>query len=305
MYQLLAALLIVPLLLSSSSKAIQSAVSYELNGGRFGDNLRSLTQAYWESYKHNLPFFYVPFPGSEELMLHELLKPLTPEVKAQYRGIIKIEEYQQLLTPHRENILYITTYFCKTDIDWNNREFLDKVKQLLTPLKPIALPDGIDDAIVLHVRRGGGFHVDTAQLFFIAPGHFPDITYFARALDHLLPQLQGKQIVYMFTDDPNPPAIAQQLLRQLRPETAERVDLRYRTHDNFHDRHVLEDFVAMQHARYLIRPISNFSEYAELLGNTVCTVFPARHRSGRPYGIVESAVFLYKDRPAEVILLLH
>lgn len=305
MHHLLAIVFILLVSLSSSSKAIPSAVSYELNGGRFGDNLRSLTQAYWESYKHNIPLLYVPFPGSDELMLHELVQELTPEVQNQYRSIVKIEENQQLLTPYPENVLYFTTYFCKTDIDWNNQEFLGKVKQLLTPLRSIALPDDIDNSIVLHVRRGGGFPVDTPQLFYIAPGHFPDITYFARVLDHLLLQLQGKQIVYMFTDDPNPPAIARQLLSLLRPETAERIDLRYRAHDNFHDRHVLEDFVAIQHARYLIRPISNFSEYAELLGNTICTIFPARHRSGRPYGIVESAVFLYKDRPAEVVSLLQ
>lgn len=295
-------LMLVPIF--SVAEPIVSAISYELNGGRFGDNLRSFTQAYWECYKHNLPFLYVPFPGSEELVLHTQFQELTPEVQNSYREVRKIHEGQPLIVTNRANTLYITTYFCRTDIDWNNREFLDKVKQLLTPLKPIAVPEGIDDAIVLHVRRGGGWPVDNERLFYIAPDHFPDVSYFARALDHLLPQLEGKQLVYMFTDDPNPSAVAQQMVNCMRPETAARIELRFRARDNFHDRHVLEDFVAIQHARYLIRPVSNFSEYAELLGNTVCTIFPARRRSGHPYGIVESAVFLYKDRPADVVLLL-
>src|ERR1700722_18952018 len=74
-----------------------SAVSYELNGGRFGDNLRSFTQAYWECYKHDLPFLYVPFPGSEELVLHTQFKELTPEVQNSYREVRKIHEGQPLI----------------------------------------------------------------------------------------------------------------------------------------------------------------------------------------------------------------
>lgn len=279
------------------------AVSYELNGGRLGDNIRSFTQAYWESYKHDLPLLYVPFPGSEALMMHEQFEQLTAETRARYGSICVIGERCPVIITDTKNTLYITTYFCKTDIDWTDRIFVEQVKQLFLPREPQMLPEGIENGIGLHIRRGGGFHVDTPRVIWSEPAHFPELDYFARALDYLLTQLEGRYKVFMFTDDPNPAALAHLLCNQLKPETAARVELRYRDQGNFHDRNVIEDFVALQHTRYIIRPISNFSEYAFLLGNHECSVVPTRFRPGTPYGIVESAVFIYKDRPADFVLL--
>jgi|GEM_PF-4049757 len=279
------------------------AVSYELNGGRFGDNIRSFTQAYWESYKHHLPLLYVPFPGSESLMLHVQFEELTSAVKARYARVHKIGERCPVNITDTKDTLYILTYFSKTDIDWTDQEFVEQVRQLFTPRDQIMLPEDIENAIGLHIRRGGGFPGDNNRALYTEPAHFPEVVYFARALSYLLTQLEGNYKVFIFTDDPNPAAIAQELYHQLDPITAARVELHYRARDNFHDRHVIEDFVALQHTRYMIRPISNFSEYAYLLGNHECSVIPSRFRPGTPYGIVESAVFLYKDRPADFVLL--
>ena len=184
------------------------------------------------------------------------------------------------------------------------KDFVEQVKRLLSPREVLPVFDGIENGIALHVRRGGGFYVDTSSVIRAEPAHFPSLIYFARSLDHLVSQLEGRQLVFMFTDDPNPQPLAQQLFNELLPETAQRVEIRYRGQNNFHDRNVLEDFMGMRSARYLIRPISNFSEYAELLGHHTCVVIPARHRPGNPFGIIEAAVFLYKDRPADMVMLL-
>lgn len=281
-----------------------SAVSYELNGGRFGDNIRSFTQAYWEAYKHDLPFLYVPFPGSEQLVLHTDCVQLTPELKASYGEVKKIHEHERMGTPQKEGILYITTYFCRTDINWKDQQFVVQMQRLLSPQMPINLYEGIENGIALHVRRGGGFHVDTNYVIRAEPAHFPSLAYFARSLDYLVAQLEGQQQVFLFTDDSNPKLVAQQLFNELSSQTAARVVINYRGHNNFHDRNVIEDFMALRSARYLIRPISNFSEYAQLLGNHACVVIPGRHRPGNPYGIIEAAIFLYKDRPADMVMLL-
>lgn len=281
-----------------------SSISYELNGGRFGDNIRSFTQAYWEAYKHNLPLLYVPFPDSNKLILHTQFAELTPEVKAQYREVKKVQENQRLTVTSGEDTLYLTTYFCRTDINWKDPEFVKQVQWLLSPQEPIAHYEGIEQGIAVHVRRGGGFHVDTNAVIRAEPAHFPNLTYFARSLDHLIAQLEGRQTIFLFTDDQNPQTVAQQLFNELAPETAQRVEIRYRGQHNAHDRNVIDDFMALRSARYLIRPISNFSEYAELLGNHECVVIPARHRPGHPYGIIEAAIFLYKDRPADMVMLL-
>src|SRR5581483_4103322 len=50
---------------------VTSAVTYELNSGRLGDNLLTYGIARWISYKYGLPFLYVPFEYSEYLRLHE------------------------------------------------------------------------------------------------------------------------------------------------------------------------------------------------------------------------------------------
>lgn len=292
------------LTIASACYAIPSAVSYELNGGRFGDNIRSFTQCLWESYSHNLTLLYVPFPGSEQLQLHTEFQTLTPEEHAQYKQIKKIHEGERLIVSSGEDTLYITTYFCRTNIDWKDADFVNRVRFLLSPRQPIGLPDGIENSIALHIRRGGGFHVDTESVIRAEPAHFPALTYYARCLDYLISTLEGHQVLFLCTDDPNPRAIAERLLAELAPETAARVEIRFRGAGNFHDRNVIEDFMMLQHARYLIRPISNFSEYAELLGHHVCTVLPARHRPGRPFGIIEAAVFMYKDKPAEMVMLL-
>ncbi len=296
--------LLSTLALTSLCNAIPSAVSYELNGGRFGDNIRSFTQCLWESYTHNLPLLYVPFPGSEQMQLHTSFQTLTPELQATYQQVKKIHEGERLVVNNNEDTLYVTTYFCRTNIDWKDATFVDHVRFLLSPREPVMLFEGIENIIALHVRRGGGFHVDTEWVIRAEPAHFPALSYYARCLDYLVSTLEGHQTVFMCTDDPNPSAIAQQLFNELAPETATRVEIRFRGAGNFHDRNVIEDFMILRSARYMIRPISNFSEYAELLGHHVCTVLPARHRPGRPFGIIEAAVFMHKDKPAEMVMLL-
>lgn len=46
-----------------------SAITYELNGGRFGDNLLSYSRAKWLSYIYGIPVLYFPFPYADQLAL--------------------------------------------------------------------------------------------------------------------------------------------------------------------------------------------------------------------------------------------
>jgi hypothetical protein len=297
---------LLPTLVTFLCYGTPSAISYELNGGRLGDNIRSFTQSLWEAYTYDLPFLYVPFPGSEQFNLHTHFQMLTPELKTTYQEIKKIGDGERLTLTNREDILYITTYFCRTAINWKDERFVEAVRWLFSPREPIALPEGIENGIALHIRRGGGFCVDTEWVIRAEPAHFPALSYYARCVDYLIAQLDGHHTIFMCTDDPNPKVVAQQLFNELAPETAARVEINFRAQGNFHDRNVLEDFMMLRSAKYLIRPISNLSEYAELLGNHACTVIPTRlrHHCGKPYGIIEEAIFIYKDKPAETIMIV-
>ena len=49
-----------------------AAVSYQFNGGRFGDQLVTYVHARWVAYKFNLPLLYKRFDYSDQLMVDSM-----------------------------------------------------------------------------------------------------------------------------------------------------------------------------------------------------------------------------------------
>src|SRR5438477_11202069 len=63
----------------NNPKTGPSAITWKPNGGRFGDNLVSYCKAKWIAYMFNIELLYLPFPYSDELMIHENEKMYTEE----------------------------------------------------------------------------------------------------------------------------------------------------------------------------------------------------------------------------------
>lgn len=280
----------------------KSAVTYTLNGGRFGDNLKSFIQSYWVAYKHDLSFLYVPFPGSDQLRMHTLLTHTTSEMTSVYKNVITFGRNSVPIITDFKGSLYITTFYCKAGINWHDTVFVQRLKDFIAPVDLLDIPADISTSIALHVRRGGGFSVDTDRARRRRPAHFPHISYYAYALNYLLSCIEGNYIVYLFTDDKDPHTIATEIEQELKLEYRARITLRYRVHDNRHDAHVLDDFFSLRNARYLIRPKSNFSLYAQKLGVHDIAIYPGSVKQGSPWGIVESIFVDYKNERQEILL---
>src|SRR5579863_5779102 len=109
----------------SSSEACNSAITWEPNGGRFGDNLLSYSRAKWLSYQFNIPVLYLPFKYSDQLMLHEQELMYTPEQAQQFDHIVRIPNIKKYHLFSHNNTLYISHWDADVIIDWFDQPFIE------------------------------------------------------------------------------------------------------------------------------------------------------------------------------------
>ncbi len=252
-----------------------SAVTYRLNGGRFGDNLVSYCKAKWLSYKNNIPFVYQPFKHSNHLMLHTFEIERTKKVVKQFNKVIRLPDCEMFHINSYANILYISQWETKVRIDWKDQKFLAMLKKCIVPrvaVKKIKIPSGAV-SIAVHIRTGGGYYVDKIMCCKwprrFAPEHF-----YIDQIKHLAKLFGDVPLyVHIFTDDPHPEKIVKRFKRIF---VNDQISFGYRKKKNRHNRNVIEDFFAMMQFDCLIRPCSNFSRFVERLGNHKVVIFP-RH----------------------------
>jgi len=106
-----------------------SAITWEPNGGRFGDNLLSYSRAKWLSYKFNIPVLYLPFKYSDQLMLHETEAMYTLELAQQFSKIVRIPERTKFQLFSHNNVLYISHWHADVTIDWFDIPFIGDLKK--------------------------------------------------------------------------------------------------------------------------------------------------------------------------------
>jgi hypothetical protein len=281
----------------TSLDAMKHAVTYRLNGGRFGDNLQSLTQALWLSYTHNLRMLFQPFEYSEHLKVHNLCEHFTHTISRSYGQhiVIKGDSKKLTLLDSQSPSLYTTTFIEFPGLDpWSNHDFVEMVRALIAPIQNWNYPPLPADmhTIALHVRRGGNFDTDHTRTN--RPFQFPSTAYYARAVQMLLYHLDGPWYVRLFTDDPNPEKIAHEIMAQCSPVDRDRITIEWRKKGNRHNAHVVEDFFDMMRFEYFVRARSNFSLFVERLGMCKIAIVPARASSGNPWGnVIEATVTLY------------
>lgn len=266
----------------------QPAVTYRFSGGRLGDNLIAYCHGKWISYKYKIPLLYKPFPYSDQLMMHEReLYHYSPELEKYFTRVHIFEEGQKKFpTQLAPDVLYLISYFPEVNeefcagnypyfaVDWQDPVFLQELRSCIAPRTPLTqildLPkDGI--SVAAHVRRGGGY--DSAQEIFGAPLKFPPDSFYIEQISFIAKEFPDTKIyVYIFTDDPNPAAIAQKYQQAVNNP---RVNFACRAQGNTFYSNVLEDFFALQQCDCLIRPESSMSIMAEKLGQHRLVIYPA------------------------------
>lgn len=209
------------------------ALTYKLNGGRFGDNIVSYCKTKWLSYKYKIPLFFKPFGYSECLTMSKLERIIGKDDRKKIKKIIKIFSESELnshLKEAKEDTLFVVvweTFISKEHIYLStirNQKFGSEIKKMLQPLcikQKINLPqDRI--SVAVHVRKGGGFkgdgelysdqYFDTTKL--LVSYRIVEIT---KCLEYIEPKLQGQTETlnpclshdnsgfWMDSDNDNPP----------------------------------------------------------------------------------------------------
>ncbi len=265
----------------------KNCVTYRFSEGRFGDNLLSYIHAKWVAYHHKVQLLYRPFEYSDQLAMHQQEELYGGQENlgsennpACFSRKIVLGSGAKVEAQNGKSVLYIVPYFahCPVEhtqvetsppffhVDYNNEGFKAELKKMIQPLygvKKLEIPkDRI--TVAVHMRKGTRT-LDGPALMFLAPHKEPQDSYYLGQIKRLY-ALFGNQPMYVhiFTDDPYPREFVEKF-QQLLPG----LDIQWgaREEGNKHNLNVLDDFFALLDFDCLIRPDSNFSICAELVGS--------------------------------------
>ncbi|HEV2916852.1 MAG TPA: hypothetical protein VGW78_03835 [Candidatus Babeliales bacterium] len=256
------------------SEAYSSAITWEPNGGRFGDNLLSYSRAKWLSYQFNIPVLYLPFKYSDKLMIHEQEMMYTPEQAQQFDRIVRIPSIKRYQLLSHNNTLYISHWDADVTIDWFDQPFIEDLKKNICPrqqLEKVIIPEHCL-SIAVHVRNGGGFIVDTQQEKERCPLRFVPDEFYIDQIARIADMFPHQNVyVHIFTDHPEPKLLKKKFKAALNNPY---LIFGYRKENNFHNTNVLEDFFSMMDFDCLIRPGSHYSRFVQRLGNNKLVIYP-------------------------------
>ncbi len=191
---------LLPSFIITHNNSIASAITYELNGGRFGDNLLSYSRAKWLSYQYGIPLMLCPFPYVNQLKLYETEQPSCIK---KFDHVVRLASSKDYKFKKNKNTLYISHWKIKVPINWNDPAFVAELKKLIAPrydIKKVSIPEGYL-SIAVHLRKGGMAAVDTAQEQQRCPLRFlPDEFYIAQIERIATMYPDEKLYVYIFTD---------------------------------------------------------------------------------------------------------
>lgn len=250
------------------------AITWQPNGGRFGDDLASYCRTKWLSRELDIPLLCLPFPYSDQLMLHENEELCTAECRQQFSKIVQLIKKPPYVLSKNNNTLYICRWKTEVTIDWFDQSFLIELKKNITPryeIQKIEIPAEVV-SIAAHVRNGGTFAADTPEEKERCPLRFVPEEFFIDQIERLAAMFPADNLyVYIFTDHPEPAKLAKKFTRALNDP---RITFDYRKEDNSHKANVLEDFFSMMDFDCLIRPGSNFTRFVQRLGNNKVVIYP-------------------------------
>ncbi|MFI0435522.1 MAG: hypothetical protein ACH350_07350 [Parachlamydiaceae bacterium] len=278
-------LLFFTLIIQSQNVLADSIITYNLSGGRFGDNLLSYLHAKWLSYSTEIPLHIKIFPYAQDLVLYdrEIIYGSVPYPK----NVLTLGRKYHF-PDFQEETSYVVPYFPEStweyqdpfwsglhlfQVDWKSPTFRKIALEFIAPKSELTLtlPPKNCVSIAIHVREGGNF--DTSQLQFDAPLKRPPLNFYSEAITEVMNFFDEQTLYfYIFTDACSPENIAN-IIRETLPKNHP-IEINYRTEQNHDKINVLEDFFSLFHYDVLIRPYSNFSIIPELLHDYAIVVTP-------------------------------
>lgn len=249
----------------------QSAVSYNLNGGRFGDNIASFVRALWVSYKYQIPLLYIKFPYSEQLYLNENPNFIKNNEPHSFKSTHVIKDLAQEKIELNNDLLYICEWGSKIKVDFTDKDFMILFKQNVSPtISDFSIYlDNNRFNVAVHVRKGGNFLPDNdAKLK--QPLRFPPDEFYIEQIKKIAEIVKQPLHVYIFTDDLQPDSLAKKFSAMCSD-----LNVSFSYKSSTAEEHVVQDFFAMTKFDALVRPESHFSIWCQRLGNHKIVISPA------------------------------
>lgn len=265
----------------------KSAITYNLNGGRFGDNLFSYCKTKWLSYEFGIPLIYKPFQYSKKLKLHKKERVYNRRLPKKFKEIRYVSTSQFRKLKPNARILYIKKWYCNVHADWKDEGFIKKLRKLISPrvaFAGIVLPENCV-TVAVHVRRGGGCRMDTKRVINNQPLRFASDQFYIDQIKRLAAMFKDENLyVHIFTDDHNPQAVVEIFKRAVNIDS---ITYGCRKTGNNHYSYVLEDFFAMMKFDCLIRPKSHYSRFVERLGSNKIIIAPTHVSSSKGRDVID------------------
>jgi len=279
------------------SEEMSSVVTYELNGGRFGDNLSSYCRAFWISYRYNIPLLYKSFKYSDQLSLGNHGIPMSKELANQFKRKRIIPKHDRYDIVKTSGLLYIVGWKSKIPIDWRNKDFMALLKKCIA-LSSLSSEIGVPQnhiSVAVHVRTGGDYAPDK-KILSRQPKRFAPHQFYIDQIKRIRSMFGDKDLyVHVFTDDSKPEVLIKKFKKNIDDE---HIKYGCRQRGNNCHAHVLEDFFAMTKFDCLIRPESLYSIYAERLGNYEVVIYPVRvNPTGRKRELTVREIAIKKRTP--------
>lgn len=247
-----------------------SALTYTFSGGRFGDNLMVYLHAKYLANKYNFKLLYKPFEYSDQLKFHNHEMNYHSQNINKFKHVtLATKDWKVLEQQPSTPTLY--TFEAGWGADYNDPSFKALIADTVKPIKEvprIKLPtDRV--SIALHVRNGGGF--DSQMMKNLMPTKFPPESFYIDAIRQISEYYKNQPLhAHIFTDDPNPTALAKKLKDQ-----TQGIDITFdHAKEVSHTTNIIEDWYNISLCDVLVRPDSSYSWSAEIIGNPHVTVQP-------------------------------
>ena len=289
-------------------------------GSRFGDNLLGYCKAKWIAYKYNLPFYLKVFPHAQELALAQKDSLLSAGIRKGYTQEVHVTR-QKINWLQESRTLYYLSLNTKsiawsiTNTDSLFMQFRQELQELISPVRKPSLPTLPHDmiSVAVHVRKGGGYDrpllsdnpdktepypTGTHYADQIWPLKFPPDTFYIDQIRYLYTYFGNQPLyVYIFTDDKNPPEIVRTFSSAL---SDCQLQFACRDTENGPDKNVIDDLMGLSIFDCLIRPTSNFSVCAQLIGNHQIIIWPKQYHWEHAQLIIDDVTVYIPSRTSSL-----
>jgi len=255
-------------------------------GSRFGDHLLGYCKAKWVAFQHNMPFYLKPFSYSNELILSQKETTFSAQITQKYKNKIHIQTEPTKWEQNKDTLYYVNFY--SKNVNWSITNpdslfarFREELRTMIFPKTKPETPNIPPNmiSIAVHVRKGGGYDPPLLSRSHYADQRWtlklPPNRFYVEQIRYLYNYFgQQPLYVYIFTDDKKPNEIVK-TFTDLLADCQLHFDCRKTT--NSHNMHVVDDLIGLSLFDCLIRPNSNFSICAQLIGKHKVIIWPTSY----------------------------